>query len=406
MSNAPSILLCTVGTSLFNPNLNKLTTPDDYESRLSEPDRQTLQRAGLLKDSAVLNNIVMEVITAYRQQDYTRLARHLNRLPPDLRLLGAEINSTDAMQRKHFIGSRQRIILLVSDTEEGQAIGTILKQYFTSPGGAIAFETADMIPVTGLQDEQPLVFQREGLTCLVRLMGEELRKWGPQNLAINATGGYKAQIALAVAFGQATRCPVFYKHERFDQIIRFPRIPFTMDLSMVANHLKVWADLAEPDAVFDAAALDEKLGPAPDLREAILPMLDSVTDEGTVYYSLSALGMVYWEAFLAQHPQSVLQPAAVTRRLGCRFRDDHYPADFKAYVEKVYEAHPDLISVCHSMDYSGQAAIKGNRFLVRGKDIVGEYVDRRNFGARFRIQTPATNMLEREWVVARLNNWK
>ena len=61
-------------------------------------------------------------------------------------------------------------------------------------------------------------------------------------MIINATGGYKAQIALAVAFGQANETQVFYKHEHFDQIIRFVKIPFSFDLEPIRNNIKFWAD--------------------------------------------------------------------------------------------------------------------------------------------------------------------
>lgn len=51
-------------------------------------------------------------------------------MPPELRLLGAEINSIEAMIRKGFLSdSRERLVFLVSDTEDGAAIGSILTSY-------------------------------------------------------------------------------------------------------------------------------------------------------------------------------------------------------------------------------------------------------------------------------------
>ncbi len=402
MHVSASTLICTVGTSLFYPNLKNLGSAEDYLARSSDADRQALGRLGLLDNPRELAGILTDIKAALDQGDFPRLGRCLARLPADLRLLGAEINSTDAMLRKKFIENPHRLVLLVSDTPDGQAIGTILTSYFTDPACEIPFDDCRSITVEGLQDQKPLVFQREGLTNLVRLMGEQARKWSSRAMAVNATGGYKAQIALAVAFGQATQCPVYYKHERFDQIIRFPKIPFTMDLSLVERHLKVWADLAEPGAVFDVRAMDRMLDGSPELREAIVPMLDSISEDETTFYSISALGMVYWEAFLARTPNAALPPPKTTQRQGCRFRDDHYPIGFKDYVQKIFDRHPTLISSCHSMDYSGQAAIRHGHFYVKGTDIVGEYVDRNRFGARFRIQTPASNALERQGAVDRL----
>ncbi|MGI5862875.1 MAG: putative CRISPR-associated protein [Myxococcales bacterium] len=70
-----------------------------------------------------------------------------------------------------------------------------------------------------------------GLRNLVRAIGKIARDaGGPEWVAINATGGYKAQIAVAVLIGQALGSPVFYKHERFEsEVIAFPPMPVSFD---------------------------------------------------------------------------------------------------------------------------------------------------------------------------------
>src|SRR5437773_1205753 len=50
--------------------------------------------------------------------------------------------------------------------------------------------------------------------------------------ALNATGGYKAQIAVAVLLGQALGVPVYYKHELFSEIIAFPPLPVALDFEV------------------------------------------------------------------------------------------------------------------------------------------------------------------------------
>ncbi len=374
---------------------------------LGQADKAALSRYDLWEDRERLRKILKNIRNFYDTKNFSHLAGQLVLLPPELRLWGAEINSVEAMIRKHFLpGHGERLIFLVSDTEDGQSIGAILSSYFRHKKCEIRFERCEYLTVSGLQDEKPLIFQREGLTNLVRHLGEQLRKWGNTSIAINATGGYKAQIALAVAFGQATCCHVFYKHERFDQIIRFPRIPFTIDLSMVENHLKLWADLAEPGAIFEEKEKERLLPRDADFTEAIYPMLDYLEDEGKSYFFLSALGMVYWEAFLSLHPDVMLEPPPVRKWRGCHFRDDHYPIGFKEYVKKVYDAFPQIISECHSLPYPGQGGINQTRFYVRKKEIIGEYVDRDNFGARFAVTTQAVNFFERKWVARALGDFR
>jgi len=58
-------------------------------------------------------------------------------LPPELCLLGAEINSIEAMIRKGFLSdSKERLVFLVSDTEDGAAIGSMLTRHFLCAGNA------------------------------------------------------------------------------------------------------------------------------------------------------------------------------------------------------------------------------------------------------------------------------
>jgi len=402
-------LVCTVGTSLFFPNLHNLDPLNYYKSEsgttdeIGQREEESLSACGLLQDRKKLESILESTKKFYESKNWAQLAKQLVLLPPDLRLCGAEINSIEAMIRKKFLGDeRNRLILLVSDTDDGNATGSILKAYFEDSRCPIQFKNCEYRAVAGLQDKNPLAFRTEGLTNLVRMLGEELRKWGSDYLGINATGGYKAQIALAVAFGQATHCPVFYKHERFDQIIQFPQVPFTIDLSLVGDNLKLWADLAGPSSMLEKDEIDARLTGNDELKEAIYPLLDDVEINGKIYFGLSALGMVYWEAFSINNPDVTIKPANAEARRGCHFRDHHYPAGFKEYVKKVYDTFPSLISECHSLPYSKNRSITRNRFYTKDGRIIGEYIDKDAFGGRFEIMTAATNELERKWVCKEL----
>jgi len=402
-------LICTVGTSLFFPNLHNLDPLNYYKGNpgttdeIEQREGESLSACGLLQDRKKLENILENTKNFYYSKNWSQLAKQLVQLPPDIRLCGAEINSVEAMIRKKFLGAeRDRLILLVSDTDDGNAIGSVLKSYFEDSRCSIQFKNCEYRTVTGLQDKVPLTFRTEGLTNLVRMLGEELRKWRSDFLGINATGGYKAQIALAVAFGQATHCPVFYKHERFDQIIQFPQVPFTLDLSMIVNNLKLWADLVEPSSMLEREGINARLTGNDELKEAIYPLLDDVAINGKIYFGLSALGMVYWEAFLTNNYNVTIKPANARERRDCHFRDDHYPKGFKEYVEKVYSTFPSLISECHSLPFSGQKGITNNRFYIKEGRIIGEYIDKDAFGGRFEIMTAATNELERKWICKEL----
>jgi len=99
----PHTLISTVGTSLFS-NLGQIK------------ERET-----------------EELAQAYREKNWLRVSACLGRLQPGERLCGAEINSIqDLLDRAEIQRPPFALHFCVSDTEDGRAVGTILKSYYES----------------------------------------------------------------------------------------------------------------------------------------------------------------------------------------------------------------------------------------------------------------------------------
>ena len=399
MKITPTTLVCTVGTSLES-NLQRFH-PQDLQKSLTPEDQKVFQNQDLdLKSQAGEQKLTL-IAEALSREDWPAVGRALKFLPPTTRMLGAEINSIAAMFHKNILEPPlQRLVLLVSETDLGARMGTILRSYFSGTQSPLPCEQVLLLTVPAMQDTDPSKFQMYGLPNLIRILGDKARKWAPA-MAINATGGYKAQIAFAVVFGQALGIPVYYKHELFNEIIAFPKVPFTMDLSLVRENLRFWANIAEPGAIFSYEDLKELGTPGSSNWEMMLPLLETETEDGKKIYALSALGTIYWEAFSTRNPDLDLEPQKATSNSGCRFRDDHFPKGFKIWAERVNKQHP-FITGCHSLDYSGQGGMKFGFYEERGK-LVGIYKDRTGFGARLEILTTCTNALERRYALRVLN---
>ena len=102
----PHTLLCTVGTSLFYPNLSALAREPQ-----ADPVRAALART-------------------YANQDWPEVAAQLRQRPPTERLCGAEINSVaDLLSHGHV--ETGRLHLLFSDTADSERIAAVLDAYFT-----------------------------------------------------------------------------------------------------------------------------------------------------------------------------------------------------------------------------------------------------------------------------------
>ena len=219
----PNTLLCTIGVSLFYPNLSNLAKEAQTDSILCK-----LAKAYSEAVQDQQRRIEAESERRVPHEKWEEVGSLLYDMDPTARLCGAEINSVTDLWKQGSI-ERDHLHLFHSDTDDGEAIAKVLESYFTRTGWNVNIHR-----VEGLRDDAPDKFRTQGLRNLAKLFGEQVREARSQHrlCAINATGGYKAQIAIAVLMGQALDIPVYYKHERFNAIIPFPPMPVALDFSL------------------------------------------------------------------------------------------------------------------------------------------------------------------------------
>jgi putative CRISPR-associated protein (TIGR02619 family) len=120
------------------------------------------------------------------------------------------------------------IYFLHSDTVEGEACAEALRQYYDAQGylaekrrlAHLCYEASE--------------FKVKGLNSLVNTLASLIEQHRDQGdlVLINATGGFKAQIAYATLLGLLYRVEVNYIHEDFNDIIQLPLLPVYYDLLM------------------------------------------------------------------------------------------------------------------------------------------------------------------------------
>ncbi len=346
-------LICTVGTSLFEANLRQLS-----EKTANAPENW------------------FDIRQAYDSCNWKKLAQELLRVDPAKRLCGAEINTIQEIKGKNWL-SLENIIFLVSDTPNGKNTGEVLQHYFRNRND-LSLRVVEYRIVDQLQDKRPKDFKIYGLRNLVRNIGDYIQRFGgPDYLAIDATGGYKAQIAIVVIVGQALNIPVLYKHERFSEIIDFPPLPITFDHDILARNADLLTDFERGKAVSstDLGSIDEKL--------RVLLAEITVGDESI--YELSPIGQIYLTGFRLRNPKPIKLVPAENRKPPT-FREDHYPVGFKEFTEQVWREISWIITT-NSLPYDKQKSIKGIGFYVWEDDgqqkLVGTFQDKNKFGARY-----------------------
>jgi len=309
------------------------------------------------------------------------LAEDLRRKDPADRTCGAEINSVADMRARGLVAGDAKLHFCVSDTPSGRRVGAVLAEYFGREGAI-----CEVHAIEGLRDDDTRLFKTVGLRNLARKLGELVRRAGDARfVAINATGGFKAQIAVAVLIGQALGVAVHYKFELFPEIIEFPPMPVSFDFELLGRFADDLCAFEDGEVV---ARREE------DVEPALRVLLEEVPNEdGRSLWALAPIGQIYLEGFRLRHPAARSLPPNADAPAEVRLRDDHFPDGFREYLERVCRENR-FVTRCHTIPYEGQRAIRDRSFRVRDGEIVAEYVDRSGFGARAAMLTTAKRPVE------------
>lgn len=289
MGGRRSTLIQTVGTSLLT-NLRDERIGSDFDGWLRsqpESERRTLEER---------RETIQSAAGAAQRGRWGDAAVPLAAIPGRVRLLGAEVSSLETLRGEAAYAALRSVVLLHSDTEDGACAAEML-QAILGERLALAVERRRIVQ---LQDDHPAAFKVFGLRNLVRELAAITRVRGASEVVIDATGGFKAQIAVAVAFGQAFGIPVLYQFERFPEIIEIPPLPLTVDLSAAAEH----HDLLQQGEIA-AAALAARFGePLSEANAAFarfsVCLLGPLEGPRGRRYAVSAMGQLLLELWQSQ----------------------------------------------------------------------------------------------------------
>jgi putative CRISPR-associated protein (TIGR02619 family) len=355
-----SVLLCTVGTSLLNPKnfggkrTNSLGTEwPSVAADLSGADRAAPE-------------------------------------------CGAEINSVASLIKNGYCLPNAAIFLFHSDTDAGRQIANVLRDYFLEH----AHHPVEAVPILDLQDEDPKRFRTKGLRNLAKAICGKVRAFSAHACAINATGGYKAQIAVAVLLGQALGIPVYYMHERFTEIIPFPPLPIALDF-------EVWMRASGILAAIEREPLPKQLF-QDEWDEKFESLVNSEMIDGVQYIELSPTGQIFHETFRTRFRtdrDQVLPPPALKKL--APVLHDHAVINLLRdqllrYLTSITNAVPAVVRCV--TNYCHPQLNETNRFRLRHEEIEGIYSDGTRT-VKFKVETSAATPGQRVAVLAALNDW-
>ena len=368
MPQKPYILLCTVGTSLKG-NLKTW-------------------RAQVMNDSSEIGDFTAE--------DWHAASQYIGGLDPHDRRCGAEINSIQALIDDGLVTPVQ-VHLFHSDTKDGRAIASFLERYYAQRG--FRGHKLQLQNIEGLDDSDPKAFRTKGLRNLVRRLCYFIREYGSEACAVNATGGYKAQIAIAVMIGQALGVPVYYKHEFFAQhsIISFPPLPITLDESAWLNNVSFFQVAAE-DFVPGSQFEDE-------LGEELESLIEREWQDGEEFLTLSPAGHILHEKFRIRPVDEVKPLSPAKHQTPPYLGEGHLAAKqptIRSHLQRVIDGNPFVVT-CR-LFYTNKDLPQENLFRLSRGNVIGVFSDG-SFTAKFIVETTAEVENQKPWAVSKLNQW-
>lgn len=211
----------------------------------------------------------------------------------------AEKASAETNSLSRLLQTDDRILFLHSQTDEGKMCAETLRRHYEGKG-----YNTDLREVPDLTYTESR-FKMRGLRSLVATLIDLIRRERQQGreVLINATGGFKAEIAYATLVGLLFDVPVYYIHEAFRDIIEMPPTPISWDYSLLADceEFFEWIDAD----LRPTADVDARLRSLPNDIQLLLTQEEGFT-------CLSPAGEAFYKAYRDRVQQSESIPVLLS----------------------------------------------------------------------------------------------
>lgn len=289
-------------------------------------------------------------------------------------------------------GEECRIVLVHSHTAEGIFAAERLKVFAENHLlQAVTCEAQD------LDHGRPDDFNR-GLSSLARVICEEKTKADKHGYAeIVATGGFKAEAAVANLVGTILRVPVHYLHESFRQIVTLDPMPVGMNIQWLeTGPVRTLIDLflVEHD---HCLAMTDTIRSLIRADERIAYLIESATMAEGSMVAPTALGEIAI-ALRGQAPESWPPTCDTSPNDKIALDADHHkPHGWKAFLERLA-----LSSFTTHIRFDGTAGNRANMHIgpMPGScnDLAASISDQRSPPLRLRVTTTATTIRQLQMI--------
>ena len=302
--------------------------------------------------------------------------------------------ATNSWHRLDALGDREtRIVLVHSSTIEGRLASEILLEYAKSHGAeALHVEVPRLAAAAADQFNQ-------ALASLARIICDEVRKAERHGWAeIVATGGYKAETAVANLIGALLEIPVHYIHESFKEIVTFKPLPVSFNLTWLQEDAtaKLLDKLAAGDK--HCLTLDHELRSLLNRDERLWLLVETVNVGETVLAEATHLG----EIALAMRGEAPVQwppgcPTPPHKKVHLE-TSHHKPAGWKSFLDTLAGS-----AYTTSIRFDGKLGKEAGLFVGPAQDSISDIAaslgDQKSPPLRLRVATTAECEKQRQMII-------
>ncbi|MBR8839642.1 MAG: putative CRISPR-associated protein [Stigonema ocellatum SAG 48.90 = DSM 106950] len=255
--------------------------------------------------------------------------------------VGAEAASAETNSLLKIAHTEEEVVLLYTNTLEGERCAKEIERYLQS-------EKWSNVRLRKLPLEQnEAQFERYGLRELVNILIDEISKGQrqQQEVIINATGGFKAEIAYTTMVGMIFQVPVKYIYQYFKQPITFPALPVSWNIDLLVEYPSFFAWLDEEPR--KQLEVEQRLKAIPESeRDTVQQLLLPVDPQGDVF--LSAAGEILWKRVNQQRQigELLAEPSASSvsplDKISSSINEvkHHYPQGTLTFAQKLAQLEP------------------------------------------------------------------
>lgn len=283
-----------------------------------------------------------------------------------------EIASAEANSLLKMAEPGDSLVFLTTATSQAQRCVNLLQGFFINRG----FQNVRIVNLLFQGREEHI--EKQGIRNLLSTLATEITEAQKKNqeVIINATAGYKAQVVYSTMLGMLYHVPVKYIHEDFKRVVTFNPIALELDISIFMNNYYFFEwiddmDIQNSHQYNEVEAQLNKLIYDEDERSRVRSFLEPADELGDVYLSPMALTLFQQAGKYKEQAQEVPYPPSsgitnIDQKISPALLETkhHFPDDILAVCRKI--ASLEYVTLIYSGFFSGTTRSRMGKFSKCG----------------------------------------